>query len=311
MDCGTRMDAGFEPLDWSGLDQLEAATPVIPGLLNEGESGALIGQAECGKSLLMLDVAVSLALGKPVLGQPAMKPMPVMYVDMENPVVEVRERVRRMGYSLSDIGSSLLHYFTFPDLPPLDTNAGGQTLALACQRFEPKLIVLDTISRMVEGKEDSADTWQNMYVHTMVPLRRQNRAVLRLDHQGHDSSRGARGSSAKRDDVDVAWIMKREGSKVTLSRHKGRSLAHPDEVVLVRHSAPTCHLPMVAGRGGRVDECVDALNHLHVPIDWTRDEAGVELRANNYKFGNDIVGAALRMRRDANSATVATPPKGT
>ncbi len=306
MNFGAHVDAGFEPLDWSELDHLEPATPVIPGLLNEGESGALIGQAECGKSLLMLEVAVSLALGKPVLGQPAMEPMPIMYIDMENPVVEVRERVHRMGFSLSDIGSSLLRYFSFPDLPPLDTSAGGQMLALECQRFEPKLIVLDTISRMAEGKEDSADTWRNFYAHTMVPLRRQNRAVLRLDHQGHDSSKGARGSSAKRDDVDVAWIMKRSGANVTLIRDKGRGMSHPDQVALVRHSAPTCHLPVVAE--GREGECVDALDHLHVPLDWTRDAAAAELRANGYKFGNEIVGTALRMRRTANSAGHTTSP---
>jgi hypothetical protein len=98
------------------------------------------------------------------------------------------------------------------------------------------LIVPDTISRLVEGKEDSADTWRNLYSHTMAPLRQQVRTVLRLDHQDHDSSKGARGSSAKRDDVDVAWIMRRNGNEVTLIRDKGRGLSHPEKVVLRRHA---------------------------------------------------------------------------
>ena len=86
-----------------------------------------------------------------------------------------------------------LHYFLFPDLPPLDTPEGGRRLALTATEYEPRLIILDTISRLVEGKEDSADTWRNLYNHNMIPLRRQCRTVLRLDNQGHDASKGARG----------------------------------------------------------------------------------------------------------------------
>ncbi len=46
--------------------------------------------------------------------------------------------------------------------------------------------------------------------------------MLCLDHQSHDTARGARGSSAKRDDVDVACIMKRKGNSIELKLGKGR-----------------------------------------------------------------------------------------
>ena len=161
------------------------------------------------------------------------------------------------------------------------------------------MIVLDTISRLVEGKEDSADTWRNLYHHTMVPLRRQGRAVLRLDHQGHDSAKGARGSSAKRDDVDVAWIMKRNGNEVTLVRDKGRGLTHSEKVTLRRHAAPTRHLPLIVC--GKEVGCVEALDRLNVPLDSTRDYAAGVLRENNYAFGNDVIGLALKARRSSAS----------
>lgn len=212
--------SGFLPINWSELDDVVPAEPVIPGLLNEGESGSLVAQAGAGKSLLMLEIAVALAQGQSVLGHPPRDPIAVMYVDMENPEAELAERLRRMGHPPDQLSGHPLHYFLFPDLRPLDTPEGGRRLALAATAYEPRLIILDTISRLVEGKEDSADTWRNLYNHTMVPLRRQGRTVLRLDHQGHDSSKGARGSSAKRDDVDVAWIMKRSGNEVTLIRDK-------------------------------------------------------------------------------------------
>jgi RecA-family ATPase len=273
------------------------ADPVIPGLLNDGESGSLVAQAGAGKSLLILDVAVALALGEPVLGTPGRDPITVMYIDMENPVEELADRLRRMGHAPADLTGRPLVYFSFPDLPPLDTMAGGCRLALQAEKYEPRLIVLDTISRLVEGKEDSADTWRNLYSHTMVPLRRQGRTVLRLDHQGHDSSKGARGSSAKRDDVDVAWIMKRNGNEVTLNRDKGRGLSHPEKVLLRRHTAPTRHLPVI--HDGKQGECIEALQRLDVPLDSSRDEAARILRENGYPCRNDVVGAALKARRSS------------
>jgi RecA-family ATPase len=291
------LDFGLQPIDWSALDEVVPAEPVIPGLLDIGESGSLVAQAGAGKSLLMLEIAVALALGESVLGTPARDPITVMYIDMENPQAELADRLRRMGHVPTDLSGHPLFYFSFPNLPPLDTMIGGRHLALEAEKYEPQLIVLDTISRLVEGKEDSADTWRNLYNHTMVPLRRQGRTVLRLDHQGHDSSRGARGSSAKRDDVDVAWIMKRSGNEVTLIRDKGRGLSHPEKVMLRRHAAPTRHLPVV--RDGKQGECLEALDCLDVPLDSSRDEAARILRANGYQFRNEVLGRVLKARRSS------------
>lgn len=291
------LDFGLQPIDWSALDEVATAEPLIPDLLNSGESGSLVAQAGAGKSLLMLDIAVALALGKSVLGTPARDPVTVMYIDMENPQAELADRLRRMGHVPADLSGHPLYYFSFPNLPPLDADNGGRTLALEAEKYDPQLIVLDTISRLVEGKEDSADTWRNLYNHTMVPLRRQGRTVLRLDHQGHDSSRGARGSSAKRDDVDVAWIMKRSGNDVTLTRDKGRGLSHPEKVMLRRHATPTRHLPVI--HDGKQGECVEALDRLRIPLDSSRDDAASILRSNGYQFRNDLIGVALKARRSS------------
>ena len=72
-----------------------------------------------------------------------------------------------------------------------------------------------------------------------------------------------------RDDVDVAWIMKSNGSEVTLVRDKGRGLAHPEAV---GSCSPTRHLPLVVR--GQEAGCVEALDRLNVPLNSTRDYAG-------------------------------------
>jgi hypothetical protein len=111
--------------------------------------------------------------------------------------------------------------------------------------------------------------------------------VLRLDHQGHDSSKGALGSSGKRDDVDVAWVMKRTGNDITLTRDKARGLGHPQKVMLRVQAAPARHLPLAAQ--SKQTECIEALNRLNIPTDATRDDAANLPRANNYKFRNKLL----------------------
>ena len=65
--------------------------------------------------------------------------------------------------------------------------------------------MLDTSSRMVQGKENDSDTFIQLYRCSLVPLKRRGITVLRLDHPGKDESRGQRGSSAKDGDVDTIW----------------------------------------------------------------------------------------------------------
>ena len=265
----------------------------------------MIAQAGVGKSLLSLDILVALALGKPVLGHSARDPVAVMYIDQENPQAELVSRLRSLGYSPADLAGSRLLYFSFPDLPPLDTIGGGRVLALEVENYDPELIVFDSVSRFVGGKEDVADTWQDFYRYSMLPLRRQGRTVLRLDHQGHDTAKSARGSSAKRDDVDVAWVMKRRGNDIELKLDKGRGLGHSAKVELRRHSNPLRHL-LVSDSTRSTDastagECIRALNRLDVPLATTRADARAILEANRYRFSNAALGEALKARRPSAS----------
>ena len=95
-------------------------------------------------------------------------------------------------------------------------------IALA-DAYKPDLIIMDTATRLVEGDENSASTWLQMYRNTLAPLKQRGIAVLRLDHQGKDG-RGQRGSSAKDGDVDTIWRLKlQDGGFLALEREKSRS----------------------------------------------------------------------------------------
>lgn len=200
------LDAVFreepEDITWLKEDFLEAGT------LN-----CLFSKPGVGKSLISLELAIEVVkAGKTV-----------MYMDDENRAADIVDRLRSFGCTPAELRERLF-IFNFQNLPPLDTEAGGEHLdALAGDR-KPDLVILDTISRMIKGSENDADTYIQLYRCSLTRLKARKIAVLRLDHVGKDSARGQRGSSAKESDADVLWHLTRDGeSTFTLECEKSRS----------------------------------------------------------------------------------------
>jgi hypothetical protein len=89
----------------------------------------------------------------------------------------------------------------------LDTQVGASALVAWVQARGLQVLYLDTISRMIQGPENDADTWLALYRLALLPLKALGVAVVRLDHFGKDQQRGSRGSSAKTQDIDHEWVM--------------------------------------------------------------------------------------------------------
>jgi RecA-family ATPase len=282
------------PPDWMNPPTSTAET-IIPHIVNAGQIVSLVGQGGTGKSLLMFDIAMSLATGHSVLGHPPAEPMSVLYIDMENPIGEVYTRRANLGYQDNSLAS--LTYYHMPDLPALDTKSGGQFIQAMVKRHSPDLVIFDTISKLVAGEESKSDTWQDLYKYSMVPLRQTNCAAIILDHQGHDASRGARGSSAKRDNVDLQWIQACKGDLITLKRDKCRTLHDTETLKIRRGGTPLRHsIEMDA-----VQECMTFLDS--IGFKGGRPAAMGALAAHNRQWPRTVVEEALRQRKAAQTGT--------
>ena len=198
-------------LDWHEVwaDQTEEEWIVEP-LLARRRLVALYSAPKVGKSLLMLEIAAHIAAGKEVLGATPPGPIRTLYVDFENdPFGDVRERLRAMGFGPDDLEN--LCYLSFPNLGKLDTERGAAELLAAIKHYRCEVVVVDTVSRSIEGDENENDTWLAFYRHTGLALKREKVALIRLDHAGKDEKRGQRGGSAKSGDVDAVWRMSTAG----------------------------------------------------------------------------------------------------
>ncbi|GAA2112564.1 hypothetical protein GCM10009759_55430 [Kitasatospora saccharophila] len=224
-------------LDWQALFTTDYHNVrLLPGrILAPGQQIAVVGDGKAGKSLFLQEWVWRAATGQSALGDTPQDPIRVLYIDAENGHPELQSRFRSFGARPDAMGS--LTYLSFPPIRPLDTAAGGQDLLAAAKAVRADVVVIDTISRFISGEENSADTWLALYRSTLMPLKSNSIASIRLDHTGKDGDRGARGSSAKRDDVDHVWELRAQGGGIlSLKRTHSRTGVGPDEFTILRHA---------------------------------------------------------------------------
>lgn len=183
---------------------------IVEPLLAARRLVALYSAPKVGKSLLMLEIAAAIASGRGMFGYPApAKPYRTLYIDFENdPTADIRERLHNMGYGPDDLDNLVL--LSFPTIAKFDTERGALELMAAITYYNTEIVVIDTVSRAVQGEENENDTWLNFYKHTGLRLKQAGIALIRLDHAGKDESKGQRGGSAKSGDVDAVWRLSRE-----------------------------------------------------------------------------------------------------
>lgn len=182
----------------------------VDGIICAERGHTIYSDPGVGKSLLVREFSACLATGKSVLGLLAKKPIRVLYIDHENiPKTDIRRSLVDMGFTWEELEPNF-KLMSFPDFTPFDLPKGGQELKRAIEIINPELVVIDTLSRAIKGKENDNDTWIDFYNYTGKILKSMGIAYIRIDHTGKNSDAGPRGGSAKMGDVDLVWHLKEE-----------------------------------------------------------------------------------------------------
>ncbi|HAT50868.1 MAG: AAA family ATPase [Nitrospirae bacterium] len=201
-------------------DLLEEPTTtrwLIPKILPTNCLAMLVGDPAAGKSFLALDWSVRIASVVPqtvfsVSG-------PVVYIAGEGQH-GIKKRLK--GWFLHhDVSSENVPLFVSSTGTSLDTGEGLADVELALDEVaedfgKPKLIIIDTLHRNMQGDENSSQD-VGLVIKAADQLRvRYEAAVLVVHHSGHmDKSRG-RGSSSLRAAVDVELLLSVKGNVRTL-----------------------------------------------------------------------------------------------
>lgn len=199
LDWFEAFSTDFSRVDW------------LPGKFTErGQQVALVGDGKVGKTLFVHDWLYRCVTGRPFLGDRPRAALRVLYFDRENSLRDIVTRMMAFGARPED----LQERFDYRRFPKFSGGLDAAPVAIAelmaiVEASEPDVVVLDTVSRFIEGKENDSDTWLALYRRLHAPLKDQGIACVRLDHMGKDTERGSRGSSAKSQDVDHVWELTR------------------------------------------------------------------------------------------------------
>lgn len=314
-------------LDWDEFFVTDfGAIQLLPGkLMGPGQQITLVGDGKAGKSLFCQEWMWRMATGQSFLGDTAQAPVRILYLDAENGQEQVQERFLSFGAGPRAMGE--LRYASFPPVRPLDTAGGGADLLALVKATGAELVVIDTVSRFISGPENDADTWLNLYRHTLLPLKRDRIASVRLDHFGKDKERGGRGSSAKTQDVDHVWELSYQGGgTLALKRTHTRTGIGPDDFTILRQSrrdgdnwalGGTRHVLMtwesepvngMAAVPGTDEYIIAALNRAGVPLDAGNRVVKAKLADLQIPAGSDKVSRIVKLRQNRAKADAANVP---
>jgi hypothetical protein len=226
VDVAAALNATLPPVPW-----------IADGWLGEGDLVIFGGEWASGKSLIALDLAISVATGIHWMGRiPIAKTGPVLYVDEENNSRNVTRRLSRMirGRNLDpDLAASIpLRYLTKNHLR-LDAPNGLSTLRTEIETHRPVLVVLDSLIRFHGADENSNTDMAALFGEAIVPLAtKYGCAFVVLDHmrkpskddERFDQGHRVRGAGDKAGVGDGIWTVEgdREGETRTFSCRKNR-----------------------------------------------------------------------------------------
>ena len=229
------LSATVEPFDILSLHALEGfAFPVVDyvvdGLFPAGALSLVVGRPKAGKSLLMVDLLASVALGEAFLER-ATTQGPAIYVPAEDALRLVRDRLWvRLGPE-RDVPLYVVPADGSVDQSiRLDDPASFARLAATIALYQPRIVVLDPLRELHRQRENESDDMAAV----LRPLRQlahdTETHIAMIHHRNKhatDASLASRGSSAIAGGVDLVITLE-------LSDESSDASLTPDQTMTLR-----------------------------------------------------------------------------
>ena len=207
----------------SSLKQLPEPDFLIDGIILENSDVVIYGESEAHKSGTAISMAVAIATGTNWMGRKT-KSGPVLFIAGE-------------GGSL--LGRRIQANFKYYELEPTDQfrvisdnidlfagDADIEELTLIASDIRPSLIIYDTISQHSGSASENSDEMKNVLRHARQISRACDATNIMLAHPGKEVSRGVRGWSGQKNNVDTVLKQERTNDAIILTCEKQKDAAH-------------------------------------------------------------------------------------
>lgn len=208
---------------------------VVNPLIASNSINLMYASRGLGKTWVGLSLAKAVALGEDFLAYHVPEARPVLFIDGEMPLADLKERVKAIGAgdinNLEILSSEIMHR----DLRDLNIDHEEDQLMisamldrLAEQDRKPALIIMDNLSSLRRGVEENDNSALDNILHWLLSLRHKGYATLLVHHAGKLGDQ--RGASRLEDPVDTTIKLtpaanpKGEGAAVNLEFTKTRGV---------------------------------------------------------------------------------------
>jgi len=211
---------------------------LVEGLWSERAVGIVGGEPKVCKSFLALDMAVSVASGRPFLRRFAVqRPGPVLVFAAEDPLHVVRARLLGIACAAGVPFEKLdVHVITVPKLR-LDDGEDRRRLSETVALLRPRLLVLDPFVRLHRIDENVAADVAPL-LESLRSLERRFELAVVLVHHSRKGAGGMRGGQALRGSSELhAWgdsnlYLRRRDRDLLLSVEHRAAASHSGELAL-------------------------------------------------------------------------------
>lgn len=178
----------FNPVDFT------LPPPPVRWLLEDwvalGDMTLLAGLGGLGKSWVSMALTMAVLTGGQCMGLDTHAQGRVLYVDEENPINVVHDRLKRLGFDPSKHSGNMRYLWN----QGIRLDKSDKLLDEALD-FQPTLIVLDSLTRFHSGDENSSGFVSALFNEGIKPLAREVGAAVVVIHHHGKSGEGSRGSS--------------------------------------------------------------------------------------------------------------------
>jgi len=307
---------GIRDGGWLDAQQFPPLRYTVPGLMPAG-LGLIAGPPKAGKSLLILDWLLAVALGGMVLGKLTVgAPRDVLYLALEDGDRRLQSRCRHLLADGEPIPDRLRYVLAVPP---------GQVLAVITDALdehpETGLIVIDTLGRIMPLPMQGETTYQRDY-RVAVALKRiadehPGLTIIVVHHTRKafsedfiDSISGTHGLAGAADTIIA--VSRSRGKHEGVLRVTGRDVIESEYAVLFRGGAwmlDGADLKEARANVARRADDASLSGRSAEIIDFVRGfgSGGATAKQVTEKFGGD---AAQYLKRHAEAGRLAKPKRG-
>jgi hypothetical protein len=178
---------------------------MVEGILPRASVTLLAGEPGSYKTWLALALLRGVASGGNFLGRKCAQSS-VLYLDRENPLAVMRERLAVLGIEESAATDCRIWGGWLPDAPP----GIGDFRILEIARERRPLIVFDSLIRFHAAADENSATEMSMVMADLRALANTGATVVVLHHKPKSEGSHYRGSSDIAGGVDTAWAVSRD-----------------------------------------------------------------------------------------------------